>query len=86
MAGVYYAIARQQAEWIYVCSGPDPAEVYHSAVEILQGYIDTHNDQAVAIPPLTENLVDSLRIVPATVARQQYQVKFLAAGTEEHGY
>ena len=86
MIGVYYAIARQQAQWIYVCSGPDPAQVYHDAIDILQGHIDTHDDLAVAIPPLTENLVDSLRIVPAAVASRNYQVKFLAAGTEEHGY
>jgi len=86
MAGVYYAITRQQAQWIYVCSGPDPAQVYHDALDILHGQTSSPDDQPIALSSLTEQSVDNLRVVPAETARRQYQVKFLAVGTEEHGY
>jgi len=86
MVGVYYAITRQQAQWVYVCSGPDPAQVYQSALDILHGHTAAPEDQPVALPPAVEQSVDNLRVVPAEVARQTYQVQFLAAGTEEHGY
>jgi len=77
MAGDYYAITRQQAQWVYVCSGQDPAQVYHDAIDILHGNAALPEDQPVALPPVIEQSVDNLRVVPAEVARQTYQVHFV---------
>ena len=81
MTGSYYAITRQHAEWVYVCSGPDPAQVYHDALEILQG-LAIPEDELVTLSPATEKQLDNLRVVPEPVARQQYQVKFTAGLSE----
>ena len=83
MADVYYAITREQAEWVYVCSGPDPAQVYHDALDILNGNMEGPEEQPIAISPVAEQSVDNLRVVPEEVARQQYRVHFIAAGTED---
>ncbi len=79
MAGRYFAITRQDAEWIYVCSGVDPVNVYHDACDILQGSAAWHGDEPVALSPRTEHLLDHLRVVPDTVARERYQVRFRPA-------
>lgn len=83
MDGDYYAIARRQAQWVYVCAGADPVQVYHDAIEILQGRAASHGELPVAVSPLTELLLDSLRVVPAVVARERYQVRFLSRVRED---
>lgn len=83
MAGTYYAITRRQTEWVYVCSGPDPAQVYHDALDILNGRPDTHDTDPVPLSPVTELSLDNLRVVPETVARQTYQVSFVVAGVDD---
>ena len=83
MATYYYAITRRQSQWVYVCSGPDPAQVYHDAIEILRGRADAYGDEPIALSPAIERSFDNLRVVPETVARQQYQIQFGVTVAEE---
>ena len=83
MAASYYAITRRQSEWVYLCAGTDPTQVYHDAIEILRGRADVYGDEPIALSPAIEYSLDNLRVVPDSVARQTYQVKFGAVVAEE---
>lgn len=76
MTGRYFAITRFDSEWIFVCAGADPTHVYQDACDILHSHSAWHDEETVALIPQTESQLAALRVVPESVAREQFRVRF----------
>lgn len=75
----YYAITRRNGSWEYLCSGPDPQEVYREAIDMIEipGIAATDDDDgSLYTAPSSERLLDTLRVVPEDAAREKYHVVF----------
>jgi len=72
----YYAITRRNGRWQYVYSGADPESVYRHAADIIEGQYALPGDEGGPVSPVTEHMLDALRVVPEVIAREQYCVSF----------
>lgn len=73
----YYAIARRQGEWTYICSGTRPEELYRQAITLIEAQEGLLADELPAHTPGVESQLDTLRVVPEETAKEQYHVIFL---------
>jgi hypothetical protein len=65
----YYAVMRQQGQWMYVCSGSDPETVLHQAQLIIEARDGGGYDEQPAYSAGAEQALDTLRVVPEAMAR-----------------
>ncbi|HEY3377023.1 MAG TPA: hypothetical protein VGL77_05955 [Armatimonadota bacterium] len=73
----YYAIACQGGQWVYICAGREPEEVYRQAIAIIESQETYLDDEGVSsLSPGTESLMDTLRVVPEETAKEHYHVVF----------
>ena len=79
----YYAITRHGERWVYVYSGRDPHEVYQTAIDILDERRNLAGDDVLALSPDSERQIDTLRVVPEELARQQFHVVLPRERTQE---
>jgi hypothetical protein len=70
----YVAITRRLGPWEAVCSGPDPEVVFREAETIIRSEETYPEEDAVALSPDVELLLQNLSVVPDAVARTRYQV------------
>ncbi len=78
----YYAITRRQGRWVCITSGADPEQVYRDAVSVLEGQEVAPVEELTAFSPITERLIDGLRVVTAESARDIYHVRFAASSID----
>jgi len=73
----YYAIARRNGQWTYICSGTHPEEVYRQAITLIETQENyAGGDDLYAYSPSVESLLDTLRVVPEETAKDHYHVVF----------
>ncbi len=72
----YFAITQRNGRWEYLYSGQDPREVYQGAVDMLGAHGAYPDDERVALSPFAERLLDTLRVVPESVAQEVYHVVY----------
>ena len=71
----YYAIACRNGQWVYICSGVTPEDIYREAIDLIEAR-GMYMDDAVALSPSVESQLDTLRVVPEETAKEHYHVKF----------
>lgn len=72
----YYAITRRNGRWEYLCAGPDPAELYREAMDLIDADDLASEETLPSLSPATEQRLNNLRVVPEEMARQMYNVAF----------
>lgn len=72
----YYAITNRAGQWQFVCAGRDPQDVYQQARALLDDTARDPEESAIALSPMTQRALDTLRVVPASQARTVYHVVF----------
>ena len=85
---MYYAITRHAGRWEFVTSGPDPAQVYEDAKNILLGQQVYPEEEEIGLEPETEAQLENLKVVPEEVARVTYHIPWQPVETiaeEEKG-
>ncbi|HEX2949929.1 MAG TPA: hypothetical protein VHV83_10255 [Armatimonadota bacterium] len=72
----YYAIARRNGQWVYICSGKNPEEIYREAIDLIEAQGAYAAEDHLALSPSVESQLDTLRVVPAESAKEHYHVVY----------